>query len=92
MISQIYDPLGIASPFLLKGKRIIQELCKSNYDWDELVSEDFTKEWNSWKKELQILEKIAMKRCYKPSDFGEVTAVSITSLMQAKMDMAKYRT
>jgi len=52
MISQIYDPLGIASPFLLKGKRIIQELCKSNYDWDELVSEDFTKEWNSWKKEL----------------------------------------
>ena len=30
MISKIYDPLGLAAPFLLKGKRILQELCKSN--------------------------------------------------------------
>ena len=32
MISKIYDPLGLAALFLLKGKRILQELCKSNFN------------------------------------------------------------
>ena len=31
MISVIYDTFGLAAPFLLKGKRILQELCKSNF-------------------------------------------------------------
>ena len=31
MVSKICDPLGFAAPFLLKGKRIFQILCKSNY-------------------------------------------------------------
>ncbi|XP_068742185.1 uncharacterized protein [Montipora capricornis] len=28
-ISSIYDPLGLAAPFLLKGKQILQDLCKT---------------------------------------------------------------
>ena len=31
MISKIYVPLGLASPFLLTGKRILQELFKNNF-------------------------------------------------------------
>ena len=31
MISKIYDPLGLAASSLLKGQRILQELCKSNF-------------------------------------------------------------
>ena len=27
MVSSIYDPLGLVSPFLLEGRRIIQMLC-----------------------------------------------------------------
>ena len=46
MVSKIYDPLGFAAPFLLKGKRILQVLCKSNYSWDEAVSDDYIKDWN----------------------------------------------
>ena len=46
MVSKIYDPLGFAAPFLLKGKRILQVLCKSNYSWDEAVSDEYIKDWN----------------------------------------------
>ena len=46
MVSKIYDPLGFASPFLLKGKRILQALCKSNYSWYEAVSDEYIKDWN----------------------------------------------
>ena len=31
MVSRIYDPLSFAAPFLLKGKMILQVLCKRNY-------------------------------------------------------------
>ncbi len=33
--SSIYDPLGFASPFVLKAKAIFQELCRMKVDWDE---------------------------------------------------------
>ena len=54
MVSKIYDPLGFAAPFLLKGKRILQVLCNSNYIWVEAVSDDYIKDWNKWKRELQL--------------------------------------
>ena len=47
LISKIYDPLGLStklSPFLLKGQKILQELCKNNFGWDEQVlAEDNTR-------------------------------------------------
>ena len=33
-ISSIYDPLGLAAPFLLTGKHILQDLCKTQAAWD----------------------------------------------------------
>ena len=47
LISKIYDSLGLStklSPFLLKGQKILQELCKNNFGWDEQVlAEDNTR-------------------------------------------------
>ena len=31
MISSIYDPLGFSAPFILEGRRILQELCNQAY-------------------------------------------------------------
>jgi hypothetical protein len=33
-ISSIYDPIGMAAPILLPGKKIFQELCRDKVDWD----------------------------------------------------------
>ena len=45
MISKIYDPLGLAAPSLLKGKRILEEMCKGNFNWNDVVSNDYIVEW-----------------------------------------------
>ena len=55
VISKIYDPFGSASTFLLKGKKILQELCKNNFSWDEKVSAEITEEWEQWKNDLKLL-------------------------------------
>ena len=86
MISKIYDPLGLAAPFLLKGKRILQELCKSNFSWDDAVSDDYIVEWERWKKELQLLENLKMERCFKPSKFGKVIDCSLHHFPDASQD------
>ena len=36
-LSLIYDPLGLATPFLLEERRIIQSLQYQKLDWDEQI-------------------------------------------------------
>ena len=57
MISKIYDPLGLASPFLLKERRILQDLCKNNFSWDEQVLAKTIEEWEQWKKWFEAVRK-----------------------------------
>ena len=36
----VYDPLGLLSPFTLKGRIITPELCEDNFQWDHLITEN----------------------------------------------------
>ena len=40
VISSIYDPLGFAAPFVLEGRRILQNFCEQNVKWDVKVCND----------------------------------------------------
>ena len=64
-ISSICDPLGIASPFLLKGKLILQQIVAEKKDWDEQLSEVQISNWGKWREGIKGLIKI--QRCYKES-------------------------
>ena len=54
-VSSIYDPLGMAAPFLLIGKKILQNLCKEKLGWDEKISDEYRARWENWKRELPWL-------------------------------------
>ena len=43
MLSSFYDPLVLASPIILKGRLILQELCEKGLHWDNQVSEEYVK-------------------------------------------------
>ena len=72
MLSSFYDPVGLASPFLLRGRLIPQEWCQEGLHWDKQVSEDYVKKWEAWKREIYDLEKISLGRCIKPSNFLKI--------------------
>ena len=76
-VSSIYDPLGFLAPFILEGKKIIQELCHEKADWDDPVSDHMQRRWNNWKAELVHLEELSITRCYKPKGFGNVVSVQL---------------
>ena len=68
MLSSIYDPLGLVSPFLLKGRKILQELCKDSFQWDHPIPENIKQKW---------LNSINIARCFKPKSFGNVKPYSL---------------
>ena len=72
-VSSIYDPLGIASPFLLKGRKILQLITAQKDGWDTYVPEDLSALWSEWRAQLPELQNISVPRCYKPSWLGTVT-------------------
>ena len=76
MISRIYDPLGLAATFLLKGKINLQDICENNYN-NVNVPSNFTKDWESWKVLLHLLENVVMKRYFEPPGFDKIACCSL---------------
>ena len=85
-LNSSYDPLGLTSPYILKGRRTTQKLCQGNTAWDDTVSEEVQKEWTKWKGKLPALEEIEIQRCIKLADFGRVVEISIHHFSDACED------
>jgi len=74
-ISQIYDPLGLISPVILKGKQILQRVVASELSWDQLLPPEEHIEWMKWLQDVKNLAKIKIERCFKPA--GAISAVEL---------------
>ena len=66
MLSSVYDPLGLASPFMLKARRIVQNLCRTKIGWDEPIPEMEREQWIQWVSGLQAMGKNCVPRCLQP--------------------------
>ncbi|XP_071109438.1 uncharacterized protein [Haliotis cracherodii] len=77
VVSSVYDPLGIVSPFILKAKILLQDICRERLDWDDEVCGENLKTWKQWIADLPQLEQLKIPRCYRPIDFGTTTACQL---------------
>ena len=82
-ISSVYDPIGFAGPYLLKGKRILQQITALNDGWNTAVPTDLASSWTVWRTELPRLEEVTIQRCFKPSKFGDVIKTQLHSFSDA---------
>lgn len=39
-IATVYDPLSLAGPLLLSGRKINQGICRMRYDWNEKLPDE----------------------------------------------------
>ncbi|KAL3973900.1 serine/threonine kinase 17 [Sarotherodon galilaeus] len=77
MVASLYDPLGFISPFVLTGKRVLQETCKQGTGWDDPLPSELRPMWDNWNSDLKNLEKIVIPRCYVPKDFGPIVKTEL---------------
>ncbi|XP_057716613.1 uncharacterized protein LOC130931672 [Corythoichthys intestinalis] len=58
VIASLFDQPGFIAPFILTGKRILQELSQRNTGWDKPFSEDIRPRWEEWRNDLLKLKQV----------------------------------
>ncbi|XP_063615371.1 uncharacterized protein LOC134788408, partial [Penaeus indicus] len=76
-VSSVFDPMGMVSPFILIGKRILQTLCQDGVDWDDDISDNLKQQWRRWRDDLIQLKELKIPRCYKPDVFRKVKSLEL---------------
>lgn len=66
-ISRFYDPMGFASPIIIKAKSIMQRIWSLNISWDECLPKDLLGEWLEFANSLAAMQPIHLGR-YVPSN------------------------
>ncbi|XP_076660435.1 uncharacterized protein LOC143363788 [Halictus rubicundus] len=57
-IAQIFDPLGLIGPVIVKSKLFMQELWQMKVGWDETLSQDLHLRWLNFRAELDELSSV----------------------------------
>ena len=84
-VSSIYDPSGYVAPVTLKGKQILQQMCRDKLDWDSPIPEGLRPQWEKWRQDVMNLEKLQIPRCFKPENFGEVKVSELHHFSDASL-------
>ena len=77
VVSSLFDPLGFISPFIMKAKLLLQELCRKKVGWDGVIGEQERVQWLHWLEDLPKLQAFQIERCFKPKNFGETKNVQL---------------
>ena len=76
-LCSVYNPLGFLAPVVLAGKQILQQMCREQLSWDNVIPDALRSRWERWRCDLPNLEKITIQRRFKPDGFGEVRAAEL---------------
>ncbi|XP_062603438.1 uncharacterized protein LOC134265202 [Saccostrea cucullata] len=61
-LNSVFDPVGFISPVTISGKILHRELVPSGCDWDEPLSEDHVKKWQTWLDSLHSINDYRVPR------------------------------
>ena len=61
-VSSIFDPLGYFSPVVLKAKLLLKKLWISKCNWDDMVNDEFMKEWELISQQLEAISSYQLPR------------------------------
>ncbi len=83
MLRSVHDPLALLVPLTLKGKHILQTICKLKYGWDQILPETILQSWKQWLVEIDKLSILQIQRCTKPFHFDPIKFLQLHHLCDA---------
>ncbi|GBM28328.1 hypothetical protein AVEN_229512-1 [Araneus ventricosus] len=63
-VARVFDPLGFISPFVVRVKKLVQEIWERGVDWDSKLPDDLRLKWEKWCCETGCLTDVRINRCY----------------------------
>lgn len=70
-IASVFDPLGLFSPVLRKGKIFLPTLWNRHIEWDDEISGEDLPIWSKISLDLHKLPEVSIKRCIALSERNE---------------------
>ena len=67
VLSRLYDPMGIISPFVLKAKILFQTIWRQGHDWDQQLPIELSEEFQKWLEDSKCLVDLKFSRAYFPN-------------------------
>lgn len=71
-VAQLYDPLGLIAPVVIRAKLQLQELWKSSLGWDDVVPEEVANSWLSIRDQLHQLNDWSISRAVRSGKHEEL--------------------
>ena len=62
VIAQVFDPMGLLSPYVLIAKGLLHKACLAKLDWKGKLPTILLKEWELWKADLPKISQVKYDR------------------------------
>ena len=71
LISRLFDPLGLITPFSVKAKTLFQTTWCEGLDWDQTLSGELANAFREWVRDLTLLKAWKIPRRYFDSLYSQ---------------------
>ncbi|CAK1547419.1 unnamed protein product [Leptosia nina] len=61
-----FDPLGLVSPIVIQGKKLIQRIWRSGVGWDDAIDEEDYEVWKKYLQAMKTASDLLIPRCITP--------------------------
>ena len=83
-VAGVLDPLGLAGPFVVCAKILLQEMWTKGLNWDEPIDHELSSRAKKWFSELDALQEISVPRCLQES--RREKSVSVQTFVDASSE------
>lgn len=93
-VASLFDPFGWLSPVIVTAKIMIQKLWLCNLGWDDELPAEVIEEWESYRDELQELQRVEITRWIKTTSrckdiqlhgFSDASSLAIAAVVYARV-------
>lgn len=86
-----FDPLGLVTPVLIQGKKLIQLLWRLGVDWDEEIQEEPLLKWREYVEQVKKLQDLKIPRSLTKTTTAGELHIFVDASEQAYAAVAYWR-
>ena len=76
-LSRLFDPLGLAAPYIMQAKCLFQELWKLGLQWDDEIPHEFQIQFMRWVDGLEALGQWRIPRNYTGTRWCDIKCLQL---------------
>ena len=85
-IASFFDPANMGAPFVVEGKKFMQQLCSLGVGWNDPLPPEFYDRWSKWVQQIPKLDAFELPRCLVPVEFEDSSSTQLHHFSDASQD------